>query len=72
MSDVYKYLYYVRNLRRPYSNQILNDLNKNVYDINMLDKIIDSGQLDDNGCLTIEAMKKLRYCYDDSGIEILN
>jgi hypothetical protein len=62
----------VRNLRRAYSYQILRDLNKNVYDINMLDKIIDSGQLDDHGSLTIKAMKKLRFCYDDSGIEILN
>jgi len=68
----YKYLYYVRNLRRPYSNQILTDLNKNVYDIPMLDKIIESGQLDNVGCLTVQGMKKLRFCYDDRGIEILN
>ena len=72
MPTDYKYLYYVRNLRRAYSYQILRDLNKNVYDINMLDKIIDSGQLDDHGSLTIKAMKKLRFCYDDRGIEILN
>ena len=68
----YIYNLYVKNLRRPYINQILLDLCKKVYDTNMLSRIIESGQLDGNGCLTVEGMKKMRFCKPDHGFKILN
>lgn len=72
LAKEYKYKNFMMNLRKPFFNQIYIDIKKNVYDIPMLDKIIQSGQLDGVGCLTIEGMKKLRFCYDDSGIQVLN
>ena len=68
----YIYSCYIWNLKRPYTNQILFDLKRKIYDQNMLSKIIQSGQLDTKGCLTIEGMKKMRFCNDDHGIQILN
>ena len=68
----YVYNLYVKNLRRPWINQIFLDLCKNVYDIDMLSRIIQSGQLDGSGCLTIEGMKQMRFCQPDYGLEILN
>ena len=68
----YIYSCYVSNLKRPWINQILLDLNKKIYDTNMLSRIIESGQLDGYGCLTIEGMKQMRFCNDDHGFKILN
>ena len=68
----YIYGCYIWNLKRPYSNQIFSDLKKKIYDIDMLSKIIESGQLDSFGCSTVEGMKKMRFCMPDYGVEILN
>jgi hypothetical protein len=68
----YIYGSYIWNLKRPYINQIFLDLCKNVYDTDMLDRIIESGQLDDNGCLTVQGMKQMRFCEPDYGFKILN
>lgn len=68
----YIYSCYIWNLKRPYINQIFLDLYKKVYDTDMLDRIIQSGQLDGNGCLTVQGMKKMRLCEPDYGFDILN
>ena len=68
----YMYSSYVWNLKRPFINQIFLDLTKKVYDTDMLSRIIESGQLDDNGCLTVEGMKQMRFCEPDHGFKILN
>lgn len=69
----YKYRYYIMNLKKAYYGQIDKDLRKKVYDMKMLDRIIESGQLDDFGCLTVEGMKAMRhYKYNDHGFDILN
>ena len=68
----YIYSCYIWNLKRPYINQILFDLKKKVYDQNMLSKIIQSGQLDTKGCLTVQGMKQMRFCEPDYGFKILN
>jgi hypothetical protein len=67
----YIYSCYVSNLKRPWINQILLDLNKKIYDTNMLSRIIESGQLDNHGCLTVQGMKQMRF-YNDHGFKILN
>jgi hypothetical protein len=67
----YIYSCYVSNLKRPWINQILLDLNKKIYDTNMLSRIIESGQLDNHGCLTVQGMKQMRFC-NDHGFKILN
>ena len=72
LAKKYKYKNFLMNLRKPYYNQIYIDIKKNVYDIPMLDKIIQSGQLDDNGCLTEAGMRKMRFYIEDHGLEILN
>ena len=68
----YIYGCYVWNLKRPFINQIFLDLNKKVFDTDMLSRIIESGQLDDHGCLTVEGMKQMRFCEPDHGFKILN
>ena len=68
----YIYSCYISNLKRPYINQILLDLNKKVFDTDMLSRIIESGQLDNHGCLTVQGMKQMRFCDDDHGFKILN
>jgi hypothetical protein len=68
----YIYNCYIWNLKRPYINQIFLDLKKKIYGIDMLSKIITSGQLDSFGCSSVEGMKKMRFCQPDYGIEILN
>ena len=68
----YIYSCYISNLKKPFINQILLDLNKKVFDTDMLSRIIESGQLDNHGCLTVEGMKQMRFCNDDHGFKILN
>lgn len=63
---------YIWNLKRPYVNQIVLDLKKKIYGIDMLSRIIESGQLDSFGCSSVEGMKKMRFCNDDHGFKILN
>jgi hypothetical protein len=68
----YIYNYYIWNLKRPYINQIFLDLKKKIYGIDMLSRIICSGQLDSFGCSSVEGMKKMRFCEPDHGFKILN
>ena len=68
----YMYGCYIWNLKRPYINKILLDLTKKIYNTDMLSRIIESGQLDNHGCLTVEGMKQMRFCNDDHGFKILN
>ena len=72
LDSQYKYRFFFRHLRRHWSNQIHYDLKRELYDIPMLDRIIESGQLDSHGCLTERGMRQLRFCEEDNGIEILN
>lgn len=68
----YIYNCYIWNLKRPYANQIFSDLKKKIYGIDMLSRIIESGQLDSFGCSSVEGMKEMRFCKPDYGVEILN
>ena len=72
LDSEYKYKIFFRNLRRTWTNQINYDIKRKIYDIPMLDRIIDSGQLDSHGCLTERGMRKFRFCKEDHGLEILN
>ena len=68
----YKYYSYLNHLRRNVLYQLIKDMKNKVYDFDMLGRIIQSGQLDDYGCLTVQGMQKMRFYRPNYGFEILN